>query len=320
MVAHIPIGDEFILSKKIYAVSLSRWKNLDKLCITYNSGGGSGVTSCTLGPGYTPASCVTLTTENSDIRSDHVAEAVQDLAGDLWFRYHTFADKGVSRLKPDDTWQHFDHKNSELASSAVSMIVVENKNEGLPGDNIWFVAETGITSYESVDGKDVWKLYGEKTSAKDTIARFIGVDTWFKHKINNVHSLEIAGPVIYAANHNNIIEISAAGTTFIDLDGLGGPERKKIGKMFYRKGTILAIVMSEKRQAESVEVIMAYDLKNKKWQEVPYRNKGEEKATTVFFTPISDSNDLATFSFRYSNARFVLYDYAHGSLSGIQVE
>ena len=162
---HISVAPGMLAEKTIRGVA---WNPVKKsIFITYRSRAGSGVTECSVDFEKYSVKCATLTKENSQLKSNYVAQTAVDARGNTWFRYEPSLELGVSRIDTAGEWDHYDNSNSQLGSSSITIIRPEKKDQGFKGDNVWFVSSAGLSRLQYDGKKKKKKIVEEKKPVDD---------------------------------------------------------------------------------------------------------------------------------------------------------
>ncbi len=293
----VPRGSKGLNGDAIRNIHVTRSGREYRFLVTYLAPRGGGVTDCRVGGDLTSFTCTSLNKRNSDLKSDRVHETVFDHAGNLWFRYSPRDLAGISRLKKNGNWQHFDRNNSDLGDNAVSIIHVEKKNRGFTGENIWFVTRAGLSRLRYDKKEEEWKLFGEKHSLGDTITRAMGIDTWFSDAIVGIVDLAVRKDHLMIATKYAVYRFKEGNVNRFAPKEAGGLDELRIRSMVVRGDTVFVVISPQRDPRREIVAIKIFKIKDRTWHSLKYWGLNRQYPRHVKFFSIDSDHDAIVFSY-----------------------
>jgi len=315
---HLAIDDNKLPDHRIRNTCLYQFGKIKKLYVTYYSPGGTGVTECTIKNNWKDITYNTLNRNGSGLRSNYVHQVVPDIRGNIWFRYSASKKEGVSRLNLKGEWDHFDRRNSELGDNGVILIRPEKRGMGQDGDNIWFVSGAGLSRLQYRGKKENWKLFGDKSNVIDTMARAIGIQSWFTDAIVDIVDIEILDDAILIANKEAIYHFKGKNINRFLPETTGGINEHRIFDIKFRAGTIIAKIHSAHEPNPPVRSVMLFDLEKRRWKKLEYFHLANQFPRNIYFIPYNEKQDFVVLKYVSGPSRLAIFDYVTGGLREIK--
>ena len=290
-----------------------------RLYVSYYAPNGAGVTECRINGNLTSFQCRSFDMKISGLKSDRVHEVVPDHKGSLWFRYSPRDLAGVSRLKKDGTWQHYDRNNSELGDNAVSIIKIEKKYKGFPGDNIWFVSRAGLSRLRYDRPKEEWKLYGDKHSFSDSLANAMGVKGWFSKAIVNIVDLKVEDRYLMIATRHALYRFEDGKVNRFVPKAIGGLEELRIRRMWVKDNVAIAVISPQRDARRTIVSVAAFKLKERTWHSLKYWHIAKGFPRDMEFIVLDKNHDLVVLTYHNGNMKLALLSYKDLSLKPLEI-
>ncbi|MFH0974701.1 MAG: hypothetical protein V1874_02840 [Spirochaetota bacterium] len=284
-----------------------------KIFITYFTPGGVGVTECNINKDFQVA-CKTYNTFNSELKSNFVHQIVSDIKGNIWFRYSDSAMAGVSRLNPDGKWYHFDRRNSNIGDSSVMLIRAESENEGLKGDNVWFVTAGGLSKLQYGEAKEEWFFYGDKQTVANKFINAIGLQHWFTDAIVDIRDLAVLPDSLIIANKDALFHFTENNIERFVPDVTGGTDALRITEIQCRNNNIFVKIRPHREPVPSIRYFMLFQRDLRKWQKIDYWQFEKEYAKEILLLPYNENEDILIINYPSKKSRIAFFSYKDLSL------
>jgi hypothetical protein len=281
-----------------------------QLYITWRSPRGGGVTHCIVKNNVTSAQCNTINTAKTPLKSNRVHQVAVDSRGTIWFRYSPKDEAGVSRLKMDGSWQHFNRNNSDLGDSAVYKLKVEKKGEGLPGENIWFASRAGLCSLHYEKENETWKLYGDKHSFGDKVTNALGISQWFSDDMIDVIDLHILKDSLVVASKHALFHLRDDDVDRFVPETIGGLKELRIRKIHVRNDTIIALISPQRDARRNITSAMAFRMKDRTWHNLKHWDIAKAYPVTMEFYPLNNESDIVLCRYRGNGTAAAVFNYS----------
>jgi hypothetical protein len=253
------------------------------LYVSYESGAGSGISVYEFDESYDTYKTSLMTTKNSKLRADYVHQIVSDTRGALWIRYSAALELGVSRIKSDGKWNHFDLSNSNIGSDKVFIVRPEPAGYGLPGENIWFVTGSGLSTLKYLDNKEEWVFYGKKNSATDRLTMAMGIQSWFTDAILNIQDIAVTADSLIIADRGALYHFDGEKIDRYIPKRVGGIEDMRIVGLSMKGADIVVRISPYPNVDRILRYILIFDLNNKNWTELKVWDFNSEYPSDVWF-------------------------------------
>ena len=309
------IDPNHLEDNRIRDVFLFTHNESKKLYVTYKSPFGSGVTICKISENFRGAVFSTLNKQNSQLRSNYVHQIAVDLKGNIWFRYSSIEEEGVSRLSPSGEWDHFNMRNSELGDSGVTLMAIESKDEGLENDNIWFVTAAGLSRLEYKNGKEIWKLYGDKQTFINKIIRFLGLESYFTDAIMGIRDIVILQDSILIANMHAIFHFTGEYINRFVPETVKDIDDCEISHIAYFNNFVHVFIKLPLKQDPSIRSLMILNLKKRIWQRMNYWPILQAYPDNIHLLPLDANNSQVILIYSSGELKSAIYNYPRSELN-----
>ena len=237
-----------------------------QLYLTFKSTNGNGIRQCKLAQ----IEC-SFITESDGLRTNHVDAVALDNDGNLWARYDSSEESGISMRKPGEKFLHFDQSNTELAENSVYYMKFEKPGQGLPGENLWFVSRSGLTRLKREGESQTWKLYGKKSSFTTTMARLAGIEDWFnKNAIPGIKQIEFIDNGLLLNNGKQLYLLKEESVQQFRPGQLDGLVEARIGYIEICNRGILTPVYTKTAGKFELSALLILDIETRQWQNIDF--------------------------------------------------